>query len=194
MRGSPHILDELRYDVHRHAGSGRQAGCLTAPDGGQPLNTEPHDLRVLLLNGPNLNLLGRRQPGIYGTMTLDEITDRARAAAARLGCELRHVQSNAESALIDAIHDAHDWAHGIVINPGAYGHYSYAIADAVSAVALPVIAVHLSNIYAREPHRQKDVIAPVSLGAICGLGWRGYVAATECLIGFLRDSRQPPSP
>ena len=158
------------------------------------MKTEQHDLRVLLLHGPNLNLLGRRQPEIYGTITLDEINERARAAAARLGCELRYVQSNAEGALIDAIHDARDWAHGIVINPGAYGHYSYAIADALSAVAVPAVAVHLSNIYAREPHRHQDVIAPLAVGAICGMGWRGYVAAVECLVGFLRDSRQQQSP
>ncbi len=143
--------------------------------------------KILLIHGPNLNLLGKREPGIYGTSELDEINERMKRLAEENGAELRPFQSNSEGALIDAIHDAGSWADGIVINPGAYGHYSYAIRDALSAVHLPAIEVHISNVFAREEFRYKSVIAPVVIGCITGLGWRSYACGIQSLIGILQD-------
>ncbi len=143
--------------------------------------------KILLIHGPNLNMLGKREPEVYGTLTLDEINLRIERIAEENGAELRIIQSNGEGALIDAIQEAADWADGIVINPGAYTHYSHAIRDALSAVRLPAIEVHLSNIYAREGFRNHSVISPVVLGCIAGLGWRSYGCAVEALIGLLRD-------
>ena len=144
-------------------------------------------LKILLVHGPNLNLLGKREPKIYGTSSLDAINASMMRIAEESGAELRIVQSNSEGALIDAIQMAGDWADGIVINPGAYSHYSYAIRDALAAVRLPAIEVHLSNIYAREEFRQISVISAVALGCISGLGWRSYACALQALIGILQD-------
>ena len=143
--------------------------------------------RILLLHGPNLNLLGTREPSVYGTLTLADINGRVVDAATRLGVEVRTTQSNHEGVLIDAIHDARQWAQGIVINPGAYGHYSYALRDALVSVSLPAIEVHLSNIHARESFRERSVIAPVVRGVICGIGWRGYVHALQVLVELLEE-------
>ena len=147
--------------------------------------------KVLLIHGPNLNLLGKREPKVYGTTSLEEINARMMQIASESGAELRIFQSNSEGALIDAIHDAEDWADGIVINPGAYTHYSYAIRDALAAVRLPTIEVHLSNIYAREEFRQISVISAVALGCISGLGWRSYAFALQALVGILQDRTDP---
>lgn len=143
--------------------------------------------KIMLIHGPNLNLLGKREPGIYGVFGLDEINARMKQLAEESGGELRVFQSSSEGALIDAIHEAGDWADGIVINPGAYGHYSYAIRDALAAVALPAVEVHISNIHAREEFRNRSVTAPVVSGCITGLGWRSYTCGLQALIGILQD-------
>ncbi len=145
--------------------------------------------KLLLIHGPNLNLLGSREPGIYGTVTLDEINARMQQVASENGAELRVFQSNSEGALVDAIQDARNWADGIVINPGAYAHYSIALRDALSSVKLPTIEVHLSNIHAREEFRHRLVLTPVCVGMICGLGWRSYLYAVQALIALLQERK-----
>jgi 3-dehydroquinate dehydratase-2 len=126
-------------------------------------------------------------------MKLEEINARMERIAEQQGALLRALQSNSEGALIDAIHDARLWADGIVINPGAYTHYSYALRDALAAVRLPAVEVHLSNVHAREEFRRISVIAPVVTGTVAGLGWRGYAAALEALLGLLADGREVQS-
>jgi 3-dehydroquinate dehydratase II len=145
--------------------------------------------QILLLHGPNLNLLGTRQPEVYGKMTLDEINDAARSHAARHDIELWVEQSNHEGALIDVLHLARKRVDGVVFNPGAYTHTSIALRDAISAIQLPVVEIHLSNVHAREEFRHRSLLAPVCLGQICGFGWRGYMLALDALIGHLELSK-----
>jgi 3-dehydroquinate dehydratase-2 len=141
-------------------------------------------MRVLVLHGPNLNLLGEREPAIYGTQTLEELDAAIAAAAQPLGIEVTCEQYNAEGALIDALHASRGKYAGVVINPGAYAHYSYAIADAIAAIGIPVIEVHLSNIAARESFRRTSVTAAACRAVFSGLGADGYVLALRALRDF----------
>lgn len=146
-------------------------------------------MRILILNGPNLNMLGRRKPGIYGTRTLEDILDNLRQRADNHGVELSSFQSNHEGALIDYLQAEAADADGVIINPGGLTHYGLALRDALEECERPVIEIHISNIYRREPFRHSSVIAEVALGQISGLGWRGYVAALDTLVDILREQQ-----
>jgi 3-dehydroquinate dehydratase-2 len=147
-------------------------------------------MRVLLLHGPNLNTLGQREPSIYGGDTLADIDDRLLAYAAEAGVELRIVQSNHEGVLIDELQAARSFGiDGIVINPGAFTHYSYALRDAIAATGLPAVEVHLSNVHRREEFRHTSVLVPVCLGQVLGFGWQSYLLGLQGLLAHL-EGRQ----
>ncbi len=136
---------------------------------------------LYVLNGPNLNLLGQRQPEIYGRATLADIETACREQAAAFALDLDFRQTNQEGTLIDWLHEADGAAAGVVLNPGAYTHTSIALFDAIRALSVPVVEVHLSNIYAREAFRHHSYVSPVALGVICGFGAQGYVLAVTAL-------------
>jgi 3-dehydroquinate dehydratase-2 len=142
-------------------------------------------LKVLLINGPNLNLLGVREPEVYGSETLQDIVDELRAFASKRNVELSDFQSNSEGDLVTAIHEARTTVDGIIMNPGAYTHTSIAIRDAISGVGLPVIETHLSNVHAREAFRRESMIAPVCVGVVAGFGRNSYFVALDGLLRHL---------
>jgi len=141
--------------------------------------------QVLVLHGPNMNLLGEREPEIYGSVTLAEINQRLVEFAP--SAQLQIIQSNHEGVLVDAIQGARTWAQGILINPAGYTTTSIAIRDSISAVKLPAVEVHMSNIYSREPFRSQSVIIPVCIGQICGFGWQSYLLGLKALLDYLEN-------
>jgi 3-dehydroquinate dehydratase-2 len=146
-------------------------------------------MKILVLNGPNLNLLGTREPGVYGSLTLEEINARCVTLGGELGAEVRCLQSNHEGKLIDALHEARTWAGGVAFNPGGYTHTSVALRDSIAAIGIPVVEVHLSNVYAREEFRHKSLVSAVCAGKISGLGWRSYLLALRALVEMLNEKQ-----
>ncbi len=144
-------------------------------------------MKILVLHGPNLNLLGTREPEVYGSLTLADINAKLVELAGEQQAELVCKQSNHEGDLVDALHDARTWADGVVFNPGAYTHTSIALRDAIAAIGIAVIEVHLSNIYAREEFRHVSMISAVCRGKITGLGWRSYTLGLKALLELLSD-------
>ena len=143
-------------------------------------------MKILVINGPNLNMLGKRDKEIYGDKTLAEIDSLIKEQGEALNIEVLTFQSNSEGTLVDFIQEQADSASGIIINPGALTHYGLSLGDVLADTKLPIIEVHLSNIYAREEWRAQSVIAPIAKGQISGLGWRGYIAALRALVAQLR--------
>jgi 3-dehydroquinate dehydratase-2 len=148
-------------------------------------------MRLLILHGPNLNFLGRREPSVYGTTTLAELDDAVQAFASSLGIETRHFQTNHEGGLIDALQVADDDCDGVVFNPGAYTHTSYALRDAVASLRIPVVEVHLSDIHAREPWRRVSLVADVCVAQVAGKGAGSYLEGVRLLADRLRLPEQP---
>lgn len=146
-------------------------------------------MRILLINGPNLNLLGARQPEIYGATTLQDIVDRVTKRGGELGVEIVPFQSNSEGEFVDFIQQNGPAADGIIINPGALTHYSLALRDAFESIQKPFVEVHISNIHAREEFRHHSVLADIAVAQVAGLGWRGYIAALDALVGILKDGK-----
>ncbi len=144
-------------------------------------------LKILVLHGPNLNLLGRREPEIYGSITLDQVNTALEVKSAKLGVAIDSFQSNHEGELIDRIQAASASYRGILINPAAFTHYSYALREALAAAGLPLVEVHLSNIFAREAFRSHSVVSPVSVGVICGFGINSYLLGLEALVQIIGE-------
>ena len=144
-------------------------------------------MKILLLNGPNLNMLGKREPEVYGARTLEQIVTDLHSEALSLGAQLEHLQSNAEHTLIDTIHAAFQNTDFILINPGAFTHTSVALRDALLSVNIPFIEVHLSNVHAREPFRHHSYLADVAKGVICGLGEQGYHFALQAAVKYVNS-------
>ena len=146
-------------------------------------------MRILVVNGPNLNRLGKRDPTQYGTQTLADVEAAVAARASELRVDVSFFQSNHEGAIIDFLQTESDSADGIIINPGALTHYGLSLRDALADTTLPIIEVHLSNIHAREKFRSVSVIAPVARGQIAGQGWKGYISALDLLVDSLKETR-----
>ncbi|HBI03216.1 MAG TPA: type II 3-dehydroquinate dehydratase [Paenibacillaceae bacterium] len=142
--------------------------------------------KILIINGPNLNMLGIREPGIYGSATLKDVEESLKRLSAELGVEVDFFQSNYEGAIIDRIHQAFGECDGLVINPGAFTHYSYAIRDAIDSVKIPTVEIHISNVHAREEFRHHSVIAPIAVGQIMGFGIYGYQLALRGIVNHLQ--------
>ncbi|MGE5618254.1 MAG: type II 3-dehydroquinate dehydratase [Sphingomonadaceae bacterium] len=142
-------------------------------------------MKIAVVNGPNLDILGKREPGVYGTTTLAEIEDRLMERANALGVQLQFFQSNHEGSIIDYLHELEGTVDGLIINPAAFSHYSVAVRDALASLSIPIIEVHLSNIYAREPFRHHSITAEVATGQISGLGAEGYLLALQGLIALV---------
>ena len=143
--------------------------------------------RFLVVNGPNLNTLGTRDPGVYGTLTLAEIEARVARKAEELGVQVAFFQSNGEGSIVDYIQASSGEAQGVIINPGALTHYGYSLREALVDSGLPVVEVHMSNIHAREEWRRHSVVADIARGQIAGFGWLGYIAALEMLAALVRE-------
>jgi 3-dehydroquinate dehydratase-2 len=139
-------------------------------------------MKILVLHGPNLNLLGTREPEIYGSMTLEEINAKLVELGKSFGADVQCLQSNHEGGLIDALHDARVWADGVVFNPGGYTHTSVALRDAITAIVIPVVEVHLSNVYAREEFRHHSLVSAVCKGKVVGFGWKSYALGLRALL------------
>ncbi len=146
-------------------------------------------MRILLINGPNLNMLGTRQPEIYGSLTLQDIVDRVTARAKEHGAEIVPFQSNHEGAIVDFIQENAHGADGAIINAGALTHYGLSLRDAFESVQKPFVEVHISNIHAREEFRHHSVLADIAVAQVAGLGWRGYLEALDALVGILKEKR-----
>ncbi len=146
-------------------------------------------MRILLINGPNLNRLGTRQPEIYGNDTLEDIVAKVNAKATELGAEITAMQSNHEGVIVDFIQEQQASADAVIINPGAFGHYSYAIRDAIAGSGLTVMEVHISNVHARERFRERMVLSGVCKGVITGFGWRGYLYALDLLVASAKEGK-----
>jgi 3-dehydroquinate dehydratase-2 len=146
-------------------------------------------MKILILHGPNLNLLGTREPQIYGSLTLADIDTKLVELASEYHAELVCKQSNHEGDLVDSLQDARLWADGVVFNPGAYTHTSIALRDAISAIGIPVVEVHLSNVYAREEFRHISMISAVCKGKVAGFGWRSYTVGLRALMEMLSDKQ-----
>ena len=147
-------------------------------------------MRILLVNGPNLNTLGRREPEVYGTDTLPDVVARVEKRAIEIGASIATFQSNHEGAIIDFIQEQQDGADGLIINPGSLGHTSYALRDCIAGSGLPTVEVHISNIHARERFRHRSVIAAVCKGMVTGLGWRGYLYALDAVVAASQEGRK----
>ena len=146
-------------------------------------------MKILVLNGPNLNLLGEREPNIYGGDSMQSINDTLAIKAAGMGHKLDFFQSNSEGSIIDSLHEARHECAGVILNAGAYTHYSYAIRDAIAAIKIPVVEVHLSNVDSREEFRKQSVIAPVCVGSISGFGTNSYLLALDALNYWFRENK-----
>lgn len=147
-------------------------------------------MRVLIIHGPNLNLLGRREPGIYGASTLQQINNNLKELAKEMDVEIKLYQSNSEGDIVSFIGENADWADGIVINPAAYTHTSIAIRDALSAVCLPIVEVHLSNVFRREEFRHHSYISPIAVGVISGFGPESYYLALRALVNIINKKKE----